>query len=288
MQHLGISGGDVALDELANLFTEESRIEFQRIAAILEIANTASAQSALALDSASLLRGRLSDDEASALLPWIMANSLAPTGAVIWRVLGSMIDLALLEKVAGILQNIDLTRLIESNLAALFAKRAHSVGAGEHSGSTTPRWKMTGSTLTRTEGSHALKFAWLGTRLKPAGSFTTPRWPEIRERITPYTLAAAAISGPNELVRVDSRQGNSIRDYLEHAIPEGAARDYSVDDITVQLASAGPNGEDREVKIDFQNRLILPDGRASIGSLVRISNLLEGTDPSLAGESPEE
>lgn len=273
--------GNSVLSEIGSHFTAQAQGEFHRAATLIDLARSSDPHEML--DRAHLLRGRLTYQEVRSLLPWLTSHSSAPTGSPFWRLLGSMIDLELLEHEAAALRDVDLTALVESNLDTLAASRAYAGLNVEHAtDDNSPQratWRMVGATLTRLEGSSAIRFAHLGTRLRTSGSFNAPRWSSISDRLSAYALAGAGVSGIDETIRVDSRRGRSIREYLNYAIPAPSKDEYFVDDVTVRLENAGLEGEDREITVDFTSRLILPNAATSIRPMLELVNLLEELNP---------
>ena len=234
------------------------------------------------------VEGQLSRDEVRSLLPWIMRNARVAPNAHFWRQLGDLIDLELLEQEAGSLQNLELMPLIEANIDSLSATRAYAgLNADPELGRAGEAWRMMGSTLTRLEGSDAVRFAHLGTRLRSTGSFAAPQWSRVRDRLTGFLLSGASVYGIDEGIRVDSRSGRSIGEYLNYAIPVAGDAEFFVDDVTVKLESAGVNGADRNVTVDFPSRLVVASGPTSLSRLLTAVRLLDvlGTEAADGGAS---
>ncbi|MBW0253744.1 hypothetical protein [Cellulomonas sp. PS-H5] len=279
------------LDDIGAFFTESAQGEFQRAAALIDLAR--STEHIESLDIAHLLRGRLTGEEVRTLLPWMLANSVAPVGAPLWRLVGSLLDLRLLESESSSLRGVDLSRLIETNLDVFVATRA-TAGLNvevedqglEGEPVPGPRWEMVDTRLARLERSSAVRFALLGTRLKrsSSGSFSAPRWSAIKPRLADHTLARASVYGIDEVITVDSRRGRSILDYLDQVIPQGSADDYFVEDVTVRLANASAAGDERDVKVDFTSRLIVTDAAVTLGSMLELVGLLGELNPELDGD----
>lgn len=268
-----LDGGVALLDQIEDSFSHRVQAQLRRAAILIDMSRSTEAEREPALTQ---VEGQLSRDEVRSLLPWLMRNARVAPDAHFWRQLGELIDLELLEQEAGSLQGVELKPLIDANIDSLSATRAYAgLNTDPDVGRTGEVWRMMGSTLTRLEGNDAVRFAHLGTRLRSTGSFAAPHWSRVRDRLTGFLLRGASVYGIDEGIRVDSRSGRSIGDYLNYAIPATVEAEFFVDDVTVKLESAGVNGADRNVTVDFPSRLVVASGPTSLSRLLTAVRLLD-------------
>jgi len=267
--------GTSLIDQVAASFTEETQDKFRRAAVLIDLSQDIPSDDFL--DQLHLLRGRLTREEVRSLLPWILRNAQVGPRAELWRRLGELLDLELLESESDALQDLDFTPLIEANVSRLLATRAYAGLNPDPDAEQAPiSWRMQGSTLTKLDGPRAIRFALLGTRLKSTGSFSTPRWTDLRGRLEPYSVTGAGGHGIDEEIRVESRRGRNIRESLDYVAALAGEPGFFIDDVSLRVHDAG--GDERTITVDFGSRLVVSSGEVELGSLLSATQLLDRPD----------
>lgn len=261
-------------------FVEDAVLRMERTATLVDWALDTERE--LTAEELKKLEGRMTTDELSAYLPWLLSRAEEQRDVLFWSTLGGLFDVELLEGIADSLEGMDLTDLVNANLRTWSARRGYlglNIDADELVGAT---WKMVQGTLAYGIGERLIRVSNSGNKLKARPSTHSPQWERVRPRLENFSLKGITLTGLERNVTLSAKQSDDINLDIGKIV-ETVSDDYFVESVEV-LIDAVPGAEPalEPVAIDFPGAIAIADMPVQLGSLIETTAKLIGDfDPEL-------
>lgn len=293
----GTSADVARLESFSNvvrtIFVEDAATRLERAAQLLEVGLTGDT-SALIQDldsdpSSGVIGGRLSEAEMEVLLPFLLRREDVTTDSTFWAHLGSMIDLGRLENMRSLLEDVDLTPLLDANKDVWAASRATLVLNASVDDQDAPpdgSWRFFGRTIANVRGTWRVHVTSNNTRLRGRDDSPAVPWEQLQPALRGRRLSAVVLKGVQRTVNVSADQAADVVADVA-AIRDSIADDFFVPSLTVKASLAD---DASRVEVDFKRLLATALPATSVGGLIEISlDLLgragtESSDPSAGGD----
>jgi hypothetical protein len=264
-----IEGADLEAfsSTVAASFSEEAVFKINRVVRIVEQALSDNPDAGQILES-----GSLSQSEIRELVPYLLGLDGVTQSRDFWLSVARLISLEEIERQWGTFAELDLTPLASAGSSvwratrAQLALRADSIDDDDFD--MTPKWAVTGRTLSAEVGNWLLTFAYAGTKIKTAGRASTPaRWTDLQAALAGYTVTAVDLSGVVTQSAYGAVEAADMKSRVD-AFIEGADDSFHIPSVTVATGA----GDDAAVlKADFTEMMVLATPSTTVDNLTKVA-----------------
>jgi hypothetical protein len=252
---------------VARNFSEEAVLRINRVTGIVAQA-VATTPTAIQIPES----GQLSSTEIRELVPYLLGLRGVTRDREFWSSVARLISFEEIERYWRSFSALDLTPLAAAGAHVWRGTRAllsiRSEAIDDNDFDRTPRWGVTGGTLTAEVGNWRIAFAHAGTKLKTQDRDGSPaRWDDLRPALADYTVTGVGLSGVVTQSVYGAVEVADMKDRIDSFILT-ADDTFHVPSITV---NTGVGDNSAAIAADFGERMLQAKPDASLASLTRVA-----------------
>jgi hypothetical protein len=266
-------------------FLPDAAIRLQRTAQVIDVALGQAETTEVGGSAAMIAGGRLTTVELRAILPWLMRQDGLTEDRGFWGRLGDLFDLAMLEKVAAELADVDLSRLLRANANKWTARRSYlGLVRDEEEAIPAPigSWHFRGGVLGVDFAEQRVSIATSGRTLPGRDSTGSPLWNDLSSMMSGFRVVAATLRGVTRSISVTAEESDDVGADVADIV-QSVEDSFRVEKLTVRVPDQ-PSGDPADIEVNFSRGIATASPSATVSDLIRVSGRLVSFRQAIAGE----